>query len=83
MKGIGNEKTQVTDITIIDSAYQNIEIAKRKANLDLVPKEYFSATVHRQENVDNLKRLGKIIKGLEQFHMSSRFPWFFLSHWWV
>ena len=81
-EGIGDEKIHVTGNTIVDSVYQNLEIAKRKVNvladLGLKPKEYFLVTAHRQENVDRRERLGEIIKGLElvarEFEMPVVFP---------
>ena len=68
-EGISDEKIHVTGNTIVDSVYQNLEIAKRKVNvladLGLKPKEYFLVTAHRQENVDSRERLAEIIKGME------------------
>jgi UDP-N-acetylglucosamine 2-epimerase (non-hydrolysing) len=56
-EGIAEEKIHVTGNTIVDSVYQNLEIAKRKVNvlddLGLQPKQYFLVTAHRQENVDS------------------------------
>ncbi|MGB9135051.1 MAG: UDP-N-acetylglucosamine 2-epimerase, partial [Candidatus Bathyarchaeia archaeon] len=55
---------------IVDAIYQNLEIADRKRNviedLQLKPKNYFLATVHRQENVDDKKRFSGILNGLEK-----------------
>jgi len=68
-EGITEEKIHVTGNTIVDSVYQNLEIAMRKVDilgdLGLKPKEYFLVTSHRQENVDSRERLGEIIRGLE------------------
>lgn len=53
-EGIGDEKIHITGNTIVDSVYQNLEIAKRKVNvladLGLKPKEYFLVTAHWQES---------------------------------
>ena len=81
-EGIAEEKIHVTGNTIVDSVYQNLEIAKRKVNvladLGLKPKEYFLVTAHRQENVDSRERLAEIIKGLElvarEFSLPVVFP---------
>jgi UDP-N-acetylglucosamine 2-epimerase (non-hydrolysing) len=81
-EGISDEKIHVTGNTIVDSVYQNLDIAKRKVNvladLDLEPKEYFLVTAHRQENVDSRSRLAEIIKGLElvcrEFSLPIIFP---------
>lgn len=67
-EGLGANQILVTGNTIVDSVYQNLEISKRKLNIlnefGLKPEEYFLVTVHREENVDDRERLGKIIKGL-------------------
>ena len=81
-EGIAEEKIHVTGNTIVDSVYQNLEIARRKVNvladLDLEPKGYFLVTAHRAENVDNSNRLGEILKGLElvasEFSLPVVFP---------
>ena len=66
---IPDEKIFVTGNTIVDAVYQNLSISKEWINplndLELVPKEYFLVTAHRQENVDNEDRFKGIIKGLE------------------
>ncbi|MHC1688646.1 MAG: non-hydrolyzing UDP-N-acetylglucosamine 2-epimerase [Methanothrix sp.] len=83
-EGIAEEKIHVTGNTIVDSVYQNLEIAKRKVNvlpgLGLEPKEYFLVTAHRQENVDNKERLGEIINGLELVSREFSLPVVFPVH---
>ena len=83
-EGIAEEKIHVTGNTIVDSVYQNLEIAKRKVNvlpgLGLEPKEYFLVTAHRQKNVDNKERLGEIIKGLELVSREFSLPVVFPVH---
>lgn len=82
LEGIGDGRVHVTGNTIVDSVYQNLEIAKRKTNtlkdLDLRPKDYFLVTAHRQENVDDKARLGEILKGLsmigDEYSMPVVFP---------
>lgn len=68
-EGCNNDRIFVTGNTIVDAVYQNIEIAKRRVGildeLNLDKRGYFLATVHRQENVDNKKRLRAIFAGLE------------------
>ena len=68
-EGIPKEKITVTGNTIVDSVYQNREVADRKVNvlndLGLKPKEYLLVTSHRAENVDNRSRLKEILKGME------------------
>jgi UDP-N-acetylglucosamine 2-epimerase (non-hydrolysing) len=83
-EGIADEKIFVTGNTIVDSVYQNLEIARRKVNvladLGLKPKEYFLVTAHRQENVDSRERLGEIIKGLELVSSEFSLPVVFPVH---
>jgi len=68
-EGIDEIKISVTGNTIVDSVYQNLEIARRKvdvlAEFGLDPKGYFLVTAHRPENVDVEERLKGILKGLE------------------
>lgn len=81
-EGIPEEKIFVTGNTIVDAAYQNLEIAKRQGNilsrLSLKAKEYFLLTLHRQENVDNPARFLPILKGLDrvadEFHLPVIYP---------
>lgn len=81
-EGIPDERIFVTGNTIVDAVFQNLDIARRKADvlrvLNLKPKNYFLVTVHRQENVDSKERLEGIIKGLEllekEFDMPVLFP---------
>ncbi len=83
-EGIDENKIFVTGNTIVDAVYQNLEIAKRKANvlkdLGLKPKEYFLVTAHRRENVDVRERLKGILKGLELIHQEFEMPLVFPIH---
>ena len=69
-EGIPEEKIFMTGNTIVDSIYENLEIARGSANairtLGLKPKEYFLVTVHRQENVDSRARFASILEGLDR-----------------
>jgi len=69
-EGISEEKIFVTGNTVVDAVFQNSEISKSKRNvldyLGLNGSEYVLATVHRQENVDNERRLRGIVEGLEK-----------------
>jgi UDP-N-acetylglucosamine 2-epimerase (non-hydrolysing) len=73
-EGIPKQQIHVTGNTVVDAVKQNIKIASKKAktrtrkNLGLKPRKYFAVTLHRQENVDNPDRLGRIVKGLEKVH---------------
>lgn len=70
-EGIPEAKIFVTGNTIVDAVFQNLEMAKSSSNselraLNLEPKNYFLATLHRQENVDNPARLASILNGLDR-----------------
>jgi UDP-N-acetylglucosamine 2-epimerase (non-hydrolysing) len=83
-EGIYEEKIYVTGNTIVDSVYQNREIADRKVNvlkdMGLKPKGYFLVTAHRAENVDNRSRLKAILKGLELIKSEFGLPVIFPMH---
>lgn len=68
-EGIPEEKIFVTGNTIVDSIYQNIELARERSDalgtLNLSPGNYFLVTLHRQENVDNPARFASIVEGLD------------------
>ncbi len=68
-EGISEKKIFVTGNTIVDAIFQSVKISKRRRSLlkDLGLKrcEFFLATIHRQENVDDEVRLRSIFKGLE------------------
>ncbi|NQT72519.1 MAG: UDP-N-acetylglucosamine 2-epimerase (non-hydrolyzing) [Chloroflexi bacterium] len=77
-EGIPNEKIFITGNTIVDAVQQNIDIADRQGDtprsLNLVPKEYFLVTIHRQENVDNPERFISILEGLDIVAEEFRLP---------
>ena len=83
-EGIPEEKISVTGNTIVDSVYQNREIAERKVNvlkdLGLKPKEYFLVTAHRAENVDDRSKLKEILKGLVLIKSEFGLPIIFPMH---
>lgn len=59
-EGIPVKRTFMTGNTIVDAIKQNI---KNNRKLD-IEREYFLATIHRQENVDNQARLQSIMESL-------------------
>ena len=81
-EGIPEGKIFVTGNSIVDATYQNLEIARESGGsltaLGIKPKEYFLATIHRQENVDNLTRFASILGGLNavatEFHLPVIYP---------
>jgi UDP-N-acetylglucosamine 2-epimerase (non-hydrolysing) len=68
-EGIPNDKIFVTGNTIVDAVCQNLEISREKEDvlnqLGITKNDYFLATVHRQENVDNEERFQGILRGLQ------------------
>ncbi len=77
-EGIPDKKIFVTGNTVVDAAYQNLEISKNGADilkeLGLKEKEYFAATAHRAENVDSRERLGGILNSFSQIYREFGLP---------
>jgi len=71
-EGVYSEKIFITGNTIVDSIYQNLDLADKKMNLldelGLQSKRYFLVTIHRQENVDDKERFKNILQGLSRLH---------------
>ena len=74
----------VTGNTIVDAVRQNLVYAERKSKvleeLRKAKKGYVLATAHRQENVDNAKRLKGIIDGLRAVGQNMSLPVIFPAH---
>lgn len=83
-EGLDDSKISVAGNTIVDSVYQNREIAERKVDilnrLGLEPKGYFLVTAHRAENVDNRDRLSEILRGIELVREEFSLPVIFPVH---
>jgi UDP-N-acetylglucosamine 2-epimerase (non-hydrolysing) len=83
-EGIPDNKIFVTGNTIVDAVYQNLEIAKNHGNildsLKLQPQQYFLATIHRQENVDNLSRFSGILEALKLLTAKYQLPVIYPIH---
>lgn len=84
VEGISDDKITITGNTIVDSVYQNLEIARRKVRvleaLGLTSREYFLATVHRAENVDDKSRLDEILRGIKRISRDFSLPVVFPVH---
>ena len=67
-EGISKKNIFVVGNTIVDAVFQNSKLVGKKSRillkLKLKKRSYCLLTAHRQENVDNKKRLGKILQGL-------------------
>lgn len=83
-EGISEDKIFMTGNTIVDVVYQNLDIAKRKVNIldeiGLEKQEYFLVTAHRQENVDDKKRLKGMLEGLKLIHEEFDLPVIYSIH---
>jgi UDP-N-acetylglucosamine 2-epimerase (non-hydrolysing) len=68
-EGFPAEKIFVTGNTVVDAIFQNLGLAKKRMDvlqgLGLESEDYFLATLHRQENVDDEERLRGILNGLQ------------------
>ena len=68
-ENIPEHKIFVTGNTIVDAVFQNIKLAERREDifnkLGTKKNEYILLTLHRQENVDDQKRLKEILLGLK------------------
>ena len=77
-EGIPEKKIYVIGNTIVDAIKHNINKMEREAGildkLELNRKDYFLATIHRQENVDNKKRFSNILKGLTKISKEFGIP---------
>lgn len=83
-EGISESKIFLTGNTIVDSVYQNLEIAERNSDIlmqmKLEKKDYFLITSHRQENVDIKNRLLGILNALTQLSKKYDAPIVFPIH---
>jgi len=81
LEGIPYWKIHVTGNPTVDTLNHFIKKAEKNeilSKIDVEPKEYFLATLHRAENVDNGEPLAKILKGLslvsESYHKKVVLP---------
>ena len=83
-EGIPENKIFVTGNTIVDAVYQNLEIAQANGNildtLSLRSKQYFLATIHRQENVDDKLRFSSILHALDKLSSIYQLPVIYPIH---
>jgi len=83
-EGIPESKIFVTGNTVVDAAYQNLEISKKRMNVldefGIHPKKYFLVTAHRAENVDVRERLSGILDGLKIIGTKYNLPVIFPMH---
>jgi len=83
-EGIPDKKIFMTGNTIVDALLQNLRIARkrsRKLPYGLGEKQdLILLTLHRQENVDDKKRLASVLSGLEKVSAYFKMPIIFPAH---
>jgi UDP-N-acetylglucosamine 2-epimerase (non-hydrolysing) len=83
-EGIPDKKIFVTGNTIVDAVHQNLAIAQKKPDparsMGLSKDGYFLVTLHRQENVDDKRRLAGILDGLSRISAEQGLPMVFPLH---
>jgi len=83
-EGLDERTIFVTGNTVVDAVYENLDLSKRKGEvweeLGIQNGGYALATVHRQENVDNLTRFRGIIEGLMRVHKEFDIPVVYSVH---
>jgi UDP-N-acetylglucosamine 2-epimerase (non-hydrolysing) len=76
-EGISESKINVSGNTVVDAVFQNIKLAEEKSTLEDLSIEsgnYFLATAHRQENVDDPMRFAGILSGMEELSQEFDMP---------
>jgi UDP-N-acetylglucosamine 2-epimerase (non-hydrolysing) len=80
-EGLDQAKIHVTGNTIVDAVQQNLKLAiKTELPKELVLDRYFLVTLHRQENVDNLKKLERLMGALSLLHETFGLPVLYPVH---
>ncbi|MFW5638319.1 MAG: non-hydrolyzing UDP-N-acetylglucosamine 2-epimerase [Methanoculleus sp.] len=83
-EGVPEEKIFVCGNTVVDAVFQNLSISEETADplaeLGLRPGGYFLVTAHRQENVDDARKIGDIFRGLELIAAEYAMPVIYPMH---
>lgn len=83
-EGVQRKKVFVTGNTIVDAVKEGLKRSKDSAGIlkryGLKKNSYMLLTLHRQENVDNRKRLVKILAGIEKVCKKHKMPVVFPIH---
>jgi len=66
-EGIPKDRIFVTGNTVVDAVFHHSDLAEKKLDQGFKDKhqDFILATLHRQENVDEPKRLKNILRGIE------------------
>lgn len=69
-EGIPLQRIYLTGNTIVDAIFQNLKLAKDKVDvvkdMGLQPQKFALVTIHRQENVDDIKRFSSVLQALDR-----------------
>jgi len=83
-EGIEQNKIFLVGNTVVDAIYQDLEIAKSKSQifitLGVEASQYLLATAHRQENVDDKKKLAGLVSGLQLVQSEFKIPLIYPIH---
>ena len=83
-ENVDRRKVFVTGNTIVDALYHCVELGERRGSilsgLGLEKGGYMLLTLHRQENVDNKKKLNDILKGVGKSSRKLKVPVIFPAH---
>ena len=83
-EAISKKKIWVTGNTIVDALFHGLELAEEKSNIlkrhGLKKNGYMLLTMHRQENVDNKKRLKGVFRGIMKVCKKHKMPVVFPIH---
>ncbi|MBU1203945.1 MAG: UDP-N-acetylglucosamine 2-epimerase (non-hydrolyzing) [Nanoarchaeota archaeon] len=83
-ENIPKDRIFLTGNTIVDAVYQNIKTAETKSRilttLNIKKDNYILLTAHRQENVDNPKKLLGLIEGLKRLSKNHNLPIIYPIH---
>ncbi|HNX91049.1 MAG TPA: UDP-N-acetylglucosamine 2-epimerase (non-hydrolyzing) [Candidatus Omnitrophota bacterium] len=83
-EGVDKKKVYITGNTIVDALYESVE--RSKAYSDIIGRNklsrggYMLLTLHRQENVDNKKRVVNMIAGIKKIKAKYGLPVVFPIH---
>jgi UDP-N-acetylglucosamine 2-epimerase (non-hydrolysing) len=75
-EGVGEEKVFLVGDSMVDAAFEHLELAKKADYSNKFPqnRDYFLVTVHRAENTDHKKRLEAIVMALMALDSKVLFP---------
>lgn len=82
-EGIEGKRIYVTGNPIkevLDNFHEEIDHSEIKKKLKLEPKKYFLATLHRQENVDNVERLKTFVEAYGKLATTYKMPLIWSVH---